>query len=240
MRQLVRDLCPPLVWRLLSSARRRIVSSNVGAVGGRQDLDVYWDARMAEMLETWGEGNAWNEIQLLMAQRDGRVLDIACGTGRTIALLGEQLNLEVHGCDISDMLIGKAIARGIPKERLIVCDATAMTYSDGAFEFGYSIGSLEHFTEEGIVAFLRECRRVVRGPTFHMIPVSRSQTDEGWIKTFQSYFNNSTPWWLAKARAAYVDAYALPSVWQDERSNGIWLVCLPPGVSDKKQPVADA
>ena len=32
-----------------------------------QNLDIYFDEEFAKILETWGEGNVWNEIQLLLA-----------------------------------------------------------------------------------------------------------------------------------------------------------------------------
>ena len=162
-----------------------------------------------------GEGNAWNEIELLMADRCGKVLDIACGTGKVMEMLRCCPSLELHGCDISDMLIRKAVERGIPRDKLTVTDATAMSYSDGAFDLGYSIGSLEHFTEEGIAKFLGESHRVVRGATFHMVPLARSGRNEGWIKTFQSYYNNSVAWWEARCRAVYPHVYALDSSWSD-------------------------
>jgi len=190
-----------------------------------QDLDVYWDPKMAALLETWGEGNAWNEVQLLMAARKGRVLDIACGTGKTIEILSQYPALEVYGCDISDMLLQKAVERGILPERLKRTDATIMDYTDGQFDWGYSIGSLEHFTEDGIDKFLAECHRVVSGTSFHMIPVSRSDQNTGWIKTFQSYHNNSVAWWETKCRAVYSHVHILDSVWSDEVSVGKWLIC---------------
>jgi SAM-dependent methyltransferase len=226
-RDLVRELCPPALWRALRVTRKAIFRGHAAAHGdgAAQKLDVYWDPAMAEILEHWGEGNAWNEIQLLMASRQGRVLDIACGTGKTMALVGRQPGLEVHGCDISDMLIAKAVERGIAPDRLTVTDATKMSYPDGSFDYAYSIGSLEHFTDDGITRLLSECRRVVTGPTFHMVPVARSGGDEGWITTFQSYHNNSVEWWLAKCRTTYAHAIALDSVWSDAISVGKWLVC---------------
>lgn len=225
-RDLIRDLCPPALWKALRGAREALRGGRIAhGDGSAQKLDVYWDPAMAEILEHWGEGNAWNEIQLLMTSRRGRVLDIACGTGKTMALVGKLPGLEVHGCDISDMLIAKAMERGIAPERLTVTDATKMSYPDDRFDYAYSIGSLEHFTAEGIERFLSECRRVVAGPSFHMVPVARSGRDEGWITTFQSYHNNSVEWWLAKCRAAYPDVIALDSVWSDAISVGRWLAC---------------
>jgi hypothetical protein len=58
-----------------------------------------------------------------------------------------------------------------------------------------------------------------------MVPVARSNRDEGWITTFQSYHNNSVEWWLAKCRAVYPHVIALDSVWSDAISVGKWLVC---------------
>lgn len=194
-----------------------------------QALDVYWDPKMAEILETWGLGNAWNEIQLLLLNARGTVLDIACGTGTVMTILAPYQNVEVHGFDISDFLIQKAIDRGIPRERLRVTDATKTDYATDRFDYGYSIGSLEHFTEDGIRAFITETYRITRKASFHMIPVSRSGTDEGWMKTLQSFHNNSVEWWLQRYRASYSTVYVLDSAWHDRISVGKWFVCVKEG-----------
>jgi SAM-dependent methyltransferase len=192
---------------------------------GAQSLDDYWDPKVAAGLATWGDDNVWIEIQLLLAGRCGKVLDIGCGTGKTMQILSRYRDLEVYGFDISDMLIDKAVARGLPRERLSVQDATRTGYRDGEFDFGYSIGSLEHFTEDGILAFLRECKRVVRGLAFHQIPVSADGRDHGWIRTFQSYHNNSVPWWMERFGEVYARVEPIDSVWKDANSKGKWFVC---------------
>lgn len=190
-----------------------------------QELEIYWDPTMAAALETWGEGNAWNEIQLLLLNASGTVLDIACGTGKVMSMLGGLGELEVHGCDISDFLLAKASERGIKIERLTCCDATSLPYPEKRFDYAYSIGSLEHFTEDGISAFMHQCKKVVGKRSFHMVPVSRSQKDEGWISPWQSYFNNSTEWWVAKCKGAFGKVTVLESAWRDEVSLGRWLIC---------------
>jgi ubiquinone/menaquinone biosynthesis C-methylase UbiE len=192
----------------------------------RQDLDLYWNQAYAQVLETWGEGNVWDEIQLLMVNCKGKVLDIACGTGRTIEILSGIREVEIHGFDISDFLISKAIERGISKNQLSVCDATQMDFADDIFDYAYSIGSLEHFTEDGISKFLTECYRVTKFNSFHQIPVSRSGKNEGWIKTVQTYHNNSVDWWLDKFKASYNTVYVLDSKWEDGISVGKWFVCI--------------
>lgn len=192
----------------------------------KQDLDLYWDPDYAQVLETWGEGNVWDEIQLLIVNCKGKVLDIACGTGRTIEILSRIREVELHGFDISDFLISKAVERGINKTRLSVCDATQMDFLDNMFDYAYSIGSLEHFTEEGISKFIAECCRVTKVNSFHMLPVSRSGKNEGWMKTIQSFHNNSVDWWLDKFMTSYNTVYVLDSKWEDTISVGKWFVCI--------------
>jgi len=132
----------------------------------QQDLDLYWDPDYAQVLEAWGEGNTWEEIQFLLVNCKGKILDIACGTGRTMEILSGIREIELHGCDISDLLIGKAVERGIRNDLLTICDATQMEFPDKYFDYAYSIGSLEHFTEEGISKFIAECYRVTKTNSF--------------------------------------------------------------------------
>ena len=228
MSKIFSQVCPPIVFSVAykirqAMKRRSPARHSVDA----QDLDLYWDPKMADLLETWGEGNAWDDIQLLMAHRSGRVLDIACGTGKVIEILRRFPSLDVHGCDISDLLLSRATKRGISPDKLVKTDATKMTYSDKSFDFAYSIGSLEHFTEDGIVKFLAENKRISKGPTFHMIPVSRDGTDHGWITPYQSYFNNSEGWWRSKCLQVYPSVTFLESSWSDKISRGRWMMCTP-------------
>ncbi|MDB4916838.1 MAG: class SAM-dependent methyltransferase [Gemmatimonadetes bacterium] len=229
---IARLVCPPILLNGVASARQRLRRALRSARPRRhdgapleQDLELYWNEHWARSLETWGEGTAWNEIELLLANVDGKVLDIACGTGRVSHALRRFPNLELYGCDISDMLIGKAHARGLPPERFIVCDATATPYDAGQFDYGYSIGSLEHFTEPGILQFIDECERIIRVASFHHIPIARDGRDHGWITTAQSYFNNSVDWWLKRFAPRFPHAYALDSGWGDRISVGKWIIC---------------
>jgi len=232
LRLILKDLTPPLLWRLARAAKAataRLRSTGAGqrvsGDGGHQELDIYWDPKMAELLETWGEGNAWHEIRLLLTGRQGKVLDIACGTGKVMSIVQAACGLEVHGCDISDLLISKALERGLSAAILRVCDATQMPYEADFFDFAYSIGSLEHFTEVGIDQVFHGCNRVVNGMSFHMVPVSRSGNNEGWITPYQAYFNNSVSWWTERAHRTFSHVDVVDSIWSDDRSLGKWLVC---------------
>ena len=194
-------------------------------VPSKQDLDLYWDPRMAEVLAHWGDNNVWNEIQMFFSVLEGKVLDIACGTGTTIIRLKQYVALDLYGCDISDLLIRKGVEKGISPQKLIICDATRMPYANQNFEYSFSIGSLEHFTEVGIQDFLKEARRVTRIASIHMLPTSKSGIDEGWMKTLQSFHNNSNIWWQQRFENEFRQVKVIRSKWEDRLSNGYWFVC---------------
>ena len=234
MKSTLKQLCPPILWDSLSSLRSSLKSSNnlpspsspTNLHSDHQDLDIYWNDEMAQLLETWGEGSVWSEIQFLMANCDGKVLDIACGTGKTMEIIFKFPAIEVHGIDISDLLISKALERGISQSYLKIGDATNTGYANNFFKYSYSIGSLEHFTNEGISQFISESYRITEIASFHMLPVSRSGKDEGWMKTLQSFHNNSVEWWLEKFYLSYPIVFVIDSCWNDGLSVGKWFVCF--------------
>lgn len=190
-----------------------------------QDLAIYWDPQFAQLLETWGIGNAWTEIQVLMTGRQGKMLDLACGTGRIWDFLKHNPGLDYFGIDIAPPLIEKAKARGIDPARLKVGDAMKLPYGADSFDYVVTIGSLEHFTEDGIIQLLSETRRVCRGLCFHQFPISKSGRDEGWISPYQSYWNNSIRWWTDKIERVFGSNYVLmQSRWADRLSSGIWFI----------------
>lgn len=211
-----------LIAKLLQKRKPLSVSADPSV----QDLAIYWDPRMAKILETWGENNVWHEILFLLANRAGKVLDIACGNGVVIQKLQAMPGLDIHGCDISDYLIGQARTRGIPHENLTVCDATRLPYPTGEFQYSYSIGSLEHFTEKGIDECFSETARVTTKASYHFMPVSRSGKNEGWMKTLQSFHNCSVDWWTEKLSRHFPRVVDLPSLWRDDISVGRWFLCF--------------
>lgn len=227
----MRELCPPVLWRTLATTRGWFTPRRPTVQPNVQDLELYWDEGMAEVLETWGESTTWTEIQLLMAQRNGRALDIACGTGKVMALLEGRTALDLYGCDISDMLIARAVARGLSPARLQICDATILPYQNGEFDYSYSIGSLEHFTTDGIEKALGEAARVTKAGSFHMVPTARSGRNEGWLKTYQSFHNCSEEWWLQHFEKHFSSVTVINSRWEDRISIGKWFLCSQTQVS---------
>jgi len=190
-----------------------------------QDLDIYWDADFADELEAWGRNTVWPEVDLLFAALEGKVLDIACGTGQAMTVLGRNGNLDVYGFDISERLIDRALGKGIPASRLEVADATVRSYAENEFDYSCSIGSIEHFTEDGIHRVLANAAYYTRHYSFHMLPVNRDGLDRGWEKTKQSYFNNSVEWWQSMFRPHFAEVTVFGSSWAGLDQIGKWFVC---------------
>jgi ubiquinone/menaquinone biosynthesis C-methylase UbiE len=222
----IKYFLPPFLIDLLKIIRNKTKKNSTISEPNSQSLELYSDPEMAKILETWGERNAWIEIQHIFHQKKNeKILDIACGTGKVIEILNKNLDLKnIYGCDISKLLISNAIERGIPKENLKICDATNLPYEENEFDYNYSIGSLEHFTKDGILKFLQSSIKVTKNEGYHMIPVSRNNRNNGWIVNYQSYFNNSVEWWSELCEEVSKKYYFIDSSWEDEISIGKWLV----------------
>jgi len=227
-KQIVRQLLPPIVLsarRKLLTNSKGIVVVNLGKTTDRQDLDLYWDEKFADVLEEWGKGTVWNEIEFIFSSLEGSVVDIACGTGPTIEILNRNKNLEVHGFDISDLLINRARNKGILADRLKVADATGAIYDENRFDYSFSIGSIEHFTEAGIDLLLKNAALYTKKYSFHMLPANKDNIDKGWEKTSQSYWNNSVNWWMKKFEIHFSEIVVLDSIWEGLDQQGKWFIC---------------
>ena len=221
-------LCMPPILLLAKQKlfnTERVTAISLGASPDKQDVELYWDEKYAEILETWGKDTVWNEVQLLFSGLSGRVLDIACGTGPTIKILNQMPDLDVHGFDLSDVLIERAKGKGILGNKLKVADATKACYTKGEFDYSFSIGSIEHFTEDGIDLFLKNAAYYTRHYSFHMLPANMNGLDKGWEKTSQSYFNNSISWWLKKFEPHFAKVHVVDSAWSALDQKGKWLIC---------------
>ena len=225
-KSIVKQLVPPVVFSLRRKLHNNLKLINLGDQPTQQDLDMYWDENYANTLETWGAGTVWAEIILIFSTLEGKVLDMACGTGPVIEILSKKnSNIDIYGFDISDVLINRAIKKGIDKTKLKVADATVTTYLGNEFDYSYSIGSLEHFTLEGIDLFLKNAAFYTKKFSFHQIPINKYERDNGWVKYDQSYFENSTAWWLNKINKYFSKVNVLESTWTGYELIGKWFIC---------------
>lgn len=228
MRKFFKQLLPPFLLNLyrdiyiktLIHRNKKIVRSNI------QDIEIYDTELTAEKLSEWGKETTWNEIQMFFASKTGKVLDLACGTGVNILDI-KKINptIDIYGCDISQSLINICIKSGLDEDKLICSDGTKIEFEENYFDYSYSIGSLEHFTENGLEEMISKLHFITKDHSIHMMPVSKKNLNEGWIKTYQTFHNNSVEWWIEKFKKKFSRVHVINSSWSDHISVGKWFVC---------------
>ena len=190
----------------------------------KQDLEVYWSENFRSELNNWGKNDVWPEIKCFTQFLKGDIVDMCCGTGSTINYLYPNKSLNLFGFDISDFLIEGSKMFDINHQNIKVADATNTGYEKDQFDYSYSIGSLEHFTEEGIEQFINETSKITKKISMHQIPVAKDKEFEGWLMLDQSYFNMSEAWWLKKFKKKYSKVEVIDSLWSDPISFGKWFI----------------
>ena len=228
MRDIVKSFIPPI----LLSAVRKLKSQNHPAQKTLTDESLgdgsFWGSQ-SDLLDEWGKDHVWNEIEMFLYDKKGKVLDIACGTGAAMNQLKTNVNLEMYGIDNSADLLNKCEDKGFPRSHLILQNVLEpLPYTDSFFEYSYSIGLLHYIKEEAIDDFVNEIDRITRTASFHQLPVSLSGKDENVVHAWHDYNNNSGEWWLNKFRNKFPGSRIIQSGWKDNHfgfSKGIWLVC---------------
>ena len=117
--------------------------------------------KCSRMLSLHPGGDA---LTLEMAQNAGlrsgdRLLDIGCGTGRSLRLLTERFSILPYGIDCSDAVISAA-KEVLPEAVLVRGDAADLPYPDASFNAVLMECVLTNFDDPGAV--LQETARVLR------------------------------------------------------------------------------
>ncbi len=105
----------------------------------------------------------WDELAYLREHINtgDRVLDIGCGNGRFFPLV-EKSGGKYTGIDYSEGLIGEA-RRLHPEGAFVAGDATALPFTDGAFNIAYSFATIHHIPgDEMRTQFVAEAARILR------------------------------------------------------------------------------
>jgi ubiquinone/menaquinone biosynthesis C-methylase UbiE len=228
MRNLFKKILPPFIVNIYREIYiRSLIYKNKKFVNqDKQDIDIYDTELTAEKLSEWGKDTTWNEIQMFFASKTGKVLDLACGTGINILDI-KKINpkIDIYGCDISQSLINICIKSGLDENKLICTNGINIKFEENYFDYSYSIGSLEHFTEDGLDEMISKLHFITKNHSIHMMPVSKKNVNEGWIKTYQTFHNNSVDWWVGKFKKKFSKVDVINSSWNDHISVGKWFVC---------------
>jgi SAM-dependent methyltransferase len=98
-------------------------------------------------------------LRALLADDEGRCLDLGCGTGVHLPLLRE-LGWRVTGVDISADMLRRARERAAPDCDLVRADLSVLPFPDALFDAAVSI--LVHTDVDDYAAVLNETARVLR------------------------------------------------------------------------------
>jgi len=149
-------------------------------------------------LMTAGRDQAWRRLAArLAAPAPGSlVLDLAAGTADLARAFLEATAVRgVVGVDFVEGMLrlgrGKLVARGERRIRLVVGDALALPFPDGAFGSVASAFLLRNLAD--LAAGLAEMRRVTaRGGTVAALEITQP-TLPGWREAFRLYFHHVVP-----------------------------------------------
>jgi len=137
--------------------------------------------------------------EYLSRQAPARVLEFGCGYGRHLRYLQGIDQLEVHGFDQSETLVGEMQAWAPPgwvDERVRVGPPLApLPYRNGQFDVVFTVSVLIHNRPEHLDQVLRELVRVCRGHLLLIenVPVaetglSSSEHDGCWLHPLENHF----------------------------------------------------
>lgn len=150
----------------------------------------------ANRVLTAGMDERWRRraIALLQLPRDGRVLDLCCGTGDLVFhLLRADRSLHVTGIDFCAPMLERARERahGRAGAAFVEGDVMSLPFDDDSFD-GATMGfSLRNVVDLDRV--LREVLRVLRpGARFANLDVSKAP-NKLWKRMFDLYFYNVVP-----------------------------------------------
>ena len=118
-----------------------------------------------------------------------RVLDVACGTGRTLAQLARTLpDAAVTGLDLSPWYLDVARGRLPPGASLVAGNAEDMPFDDGSFDAVLSVYLFHELPRNARRRVMAEMRRVLRPGGLLVIADSVQRSDAADIAAFLERF----------------------------------------------------
>lgn len=151
-----------------------------------------------ELRETYDDAARWYDLaeglmELLGVRRlrreafgaaGGRVLEVACGTGKNFAAYAGRAD-DIVAVDMSRGMMQKARRRAAKRATPVhfaIMDAEGLALSDGIFDTVLSSLTLCTFPDP--IAALREMARVCR-PAGRILLLEHGRSDRGWLARFQ-------------------------------------------------------
>jgi SAM-dependent methyltransferase len=170
----------------------------------------YWDGDRQYGYGGYRYDGRWRPVAEAMATHYGlksgdRVLDVGCGKGFLLHELAQAVpGLEVAGIDISEYGIAHAKEEVRPFLKTGPC--TALPWSDGHFDFVYSINVFHNLYNYELWAALKEMQRVGREHRYICAESYRNEREKAnllyWQLTCESFYTPAEWAWIF-AQAGY-------------------------------------
>jgi ubiquinone/menaquinone biosynthesis C-methylase UbiE len=129
----------------------------------RQEFNEWARAGKGESMEKGHRPIGEQAIALMRVDRDGRILDVGCGSGWATRLMAQRATEgRVVGIDISDEMVelARSSSGNMPNVEFHVASAEALPFSSDEFTHAFSMESLYYYAD--ISAALTEIHRVLR------------------------------------------------------------------------------
>lgn len=128
--------------------------------------------RMLADLDVWNRRTGWYGAHVRRIRRHWvalgrptpfRVLDVGTGFGGLLSALSEsELPCVLTGVDLAQGFVDDAAGRLAGRARVVLGDATALPFADGAFDLVTNTLLMHHLGPADRVRFVHECARVAR------------------------------------------------------------------------------
>lgn len=167
------------VWRASRLARLSLLRRTAGSQIDRPNSPSEWSALYPDTEEVVREVESPVARAVLDLTEAGDVLlEAGCGHARLsaqLALTGRVIEL----CDFSPEILDRAAAlfqrSKLPAPRLTLADITRpLPWPDGAVDWVWNSGVLEHWTDEELAPMVKEMARVSRKGVISLVPSARS------------------------------------------------------------------
>jgi len=158
------------------------------------------------------------------------LLDVSCGAGLMLSAAARRRGIQAWGIDISTAAL-KLAWNEAPEVRLVRCDALALPFTSGSFDYITNLGSLEHYGD--IVQGVNEMARVLR-------PGGRAA-----ILLPNGYYLADIVWWVLRkgygpSHKQLMEKFATAGEWRDLLTAGgirvertyAYNFCFPRSVAD--------
>src|SRR5262249_2262743 len=133
--------------------------------------------QVRQLHETRARYYEWFTQGWLPEDRDGRILDIGCGSGQFLYFLGKKGYTQMEGIDVDSQQVGIDRALGLNVQQSFVSEF--LDRSEGGYEMIAMLDIIEHFTREELFPLMEAVVRCLRPGGRLIASVPNAESPDG-------------------------------------------------------------